>query len=398
MPRRLVYLVTEDWAFYRHRLPMARAARDAGYEVHVISRIVERRREIEREGFHAHHIDWRRGSVSVQATLESAREIRRLLVAIKPAVLHNVALKPAVVGSLAAVGIGDLAVVSSINGLGSAFIGTSAKGRLVSLGLRVVLPLLLNGTRCRTIVQNPEDAAAMHALGVRAGHIVLIPGSGVDTDALQPLPDPPPPLRAAFVGRMLEDKGVRPLVEAFRLLRRDGLAIELLLAGEPDPENPTSITAAELAAWSAEPGITWAGHVEDIADVWARSHIAVLPSRREGLPKSLLEAAAFARAMVATDAPGCREIVVHGETGLLVPVDDATALAAALRQLARDEPRRLAMARNARRLVEERMSARDIGRQTIAVYDAVAFGASPPAQANDATVRLMPSSKDTSGA
>ncbi len=370
--RRLVYLVTEDWAFYRHRLPMARAARAAGYEVHVITRIVDRLGEIEREGFAAHHIDWRRSRISPAATLSSVLEVRRLLRKIDPVVLHNVALKPAVVGSLAATGIAGLGVVNSINGLGSAFLGTSRKGQLVRLGLKALLPRLLNGAQCRTIVQNPEDLAAMQALGVEAGKIILIAGSGVDTDRLQPLPDPPKPLRMAFVGRMLEDKGVRPLVEAHRLLRKDGIEIELLLAGEPDPENPTSITEAELKAWSQEPGVKWVGHVEHIENVWAQSHIAVLPSRREGLPKSLLEAAAFQRAMVATDAPGCREIVIEGQTGLLSPIDDAPALARSIARLARDETFRLQMARNARSLVEGRLSAREIGRQTAELYDSVA--------------------------
>ena len=357
------------------KLPMARAAREAGYDVHVISRIVERRSEIEREGFSAHHLDWRRSSLAPTAALGSIRKIRRLLKEIGPSVLHNVALKPAIFGSLAARGL-DIGTVNSINGLGSAFLGTSAKTRIIKAGLQTLLPRLLNGARCRTIVQNPEDFATMQALGIATERIVLVAGSGVDTDALQPLPDPPLPLRMAFVGRMLEDKGVRPLVEAHRLLRRRGIAIELLLAGEPDPENPTSITAEELTAWAREPGITWTGHVENIADVWGKSHIAVLPSRREGLPKSLLEAAAFQRAMVATDAPGCREIAIAGKTGLLVPVDDAQALADAIAKLAQDTEKRLAFAAAARALVEERLSARDIGRQTVKVYDAVA-GRSP---------------------
>lgn len=372
MSKRLVYLVTEDWAFYRHRLPMAHAARDAGYEVHVITRIVERRQEIEREGFIAHHIDWRRSSLAPTATLASLSRIRSLLKSIAPAVLHNVALKPAIFGSLAALGQPHCGIVNSINGLGSVFLGTSVKTQIVKTGLKILLPRLLNGRNCRTIVQNPEDFAAMQALGVAPERLVIVAGSGVDTDALQPLPDPPLPLRMAFVGRMLEDKGVRPLVEAHRLLKQRGIEIELMLAGEPDPENPTSITAGELSNWAREPGITWLGHVENIADVWARSHIAVLPSRREGLPKSLLEAAAFQRAMVATDAPGCREIVLHDKTGLLVPIDDANALAAAIADLCSDTAKRLQLAANARALVETQLSARDIGRQTVKVYDAVA--------------------------
>lgn len=368
MRPRLAYLVTEDWAFYRHRLPMARAARDAGFEVHVLTRIDQRRGEIEREGFTAHHLGWQRSRIAPLAVATSILEVRRLLRHIAPSVVHNVALKPAIIGSLAVQGLPGIGVVNSINGLGSAFLATSAKGRALRAALQAALPLLLNRRNTQTIVQNPEDFAAMQALGVKAEKLVLVPGSGVDTDALQPLPEPPLPLRMAFVGRMLEDKGVRPLVEAHRILRRRGLQIELLLAGEPDPENPTSISEAELRAWAQEPGVTWAGHVEHIEDVWAQSHVAVLPSRREGLPKSLLEAAAFARAMIATDAPGCREIVVHDHSGLLVPIDDAEALAGAMQHLANFPELRKSMAANARHLVERRFSAQDIGRQTVDTY------------------------------
>jgi glycosyltransferase involved in cell wall biosynthesis len=371
MTRKLVYLVTEDWAFTRHRLPMARAAREAGFDVHVITRIVDRRSEIEREGFTAHHLDWQRGTLSPLANVRSVAKVRTLLKQIQPDVLHNVALKPSVLGSLAAEGMGGLPVVNSINGLGSAFIGKSLKGQALQRVLKLVLRALLQRSGRRTIVQNPEDFSAMKAIGVSESRLVIVPGSGVDTDALKPLPDPAKPLRMAYVGRMLEDKGVRPLIEAHRLLRRRGVEIELLLAGEPDPENPTSITQSELEAWDTEPGITWLGHVENIEDVWAQAHISVLLSRREGLPKSLLEAAAFQRAMVATDVPGCREIAIQGETALLVPTDDAGAAADAVARLANDEGQRLAYAAHARRLVVERLSAREIGRQTVAVYEAL---------------------------
>ena len=371
MPLKLAYLVTEDWAFYRHRLPMARAAKAAGYEVHVLTRVEERREEIEREGFTLHPLSWRRSGISPMATYASVMEVRRILRAIDPAVVHNVAMKSAIVGSLAARGLQGAGIVNSINGLGSAFLPTTAKGRLMKRGLETLLPHLIDGRRSRTIVQNPEDHATMLALGVDASRVVLIPGSGVDTDAMTPLPEPPGPVKAAYVGRMLEDKGLRALIAAHRLLRQRGERVELLLAGEPDPGNPTSITGDELRSWAAEPGVQWLGHVEHIRDVWAQSHIAVLPSRREGLPKSLLEAAAFGRPMVATDAPGCREVAVEGNTGLLVPIDDAAALADALSKLAASPELRARMGANARRLTEERFSSADIGRKTVEVYRSV---------------------------
>ena len=120
---------------------------------------------------------------------------------------------------------------------------------------------------------------------------------------------------------MLEDKGVGTLIALIGCCGT-GSDVELLIAGTPDPANPASVSNQEAASWGQKPGVTWLGHVDDISALWARAHIAVLPSRREGLPKSLLEAAACGRPMIATDVPGCREVVRPGETGVLVPDDD----------------------------------------------------------------------------
>jgi glycosyltransferase involved in cell wall biosynthesis len=368
MTPRLAYIVTEDWYFLSHRLPMARAARAAGFDVHVLCRLDKGRAAIEAEGFAVHGLGWSRGSVSPAGNAAAVAEIARQLVHVGPALVHNIAMKPALLGSIAALRLPRLPVVTSITGVGSAFLGASLAARAGKAALGRTLAALLNRRRARAVVQNPDDRALLERLGVRAANIVLIPGSGVDTDALMPSPEPPPPLRATFVGRMLEDKGVRTLVAAHRLLRRQDLAIELVLAGTPDPENPTSIGRAELEAWGREPGITCAGHVSDIAGLWRQSHIAVLPSRREGLPKSLLEAAAAGRPLVASDAPGCREVAIDGATGLLAPVDDAAGLAAALARLAGDAALRARLGANARRLAVERFSAAAIGRQTAALY------------------------------
>jgi glycosyltransferase involved in cell wall biosynthesis len=141
-----------------------------------------------------------------------------------------------------------------------------------------------------------------------------------------------------------------------------------LIAGTPDPANPASVTEAEATSWNEQPGIAWLGHVDDIAGFWAQAHIAVLPSRREGMPLSLLEAAACGRAMIASDVPGCREIVVHEQTGLLFPVDDAAALANAMARLAGDPQLRARYALAAPELVVEKFTADIIGRQTVELY------------------------------
>ena len=368
MPPKLLYLVTEDWYVLSHRLPMARAAQVAGFDVHVATRVVDGRARLEAEGFTVHALDWSRRDFDPQRLLGPVRQVRRLLAQLQPSVLHTIALKPALIGSLAATGWRKLAVITSINGLGSSYLARGFSGAVRRNALRAALAVLLRRARTIAVVQNPEDHAALLALGLAEGRLRLVPGSGVDTDWLRVLPEPAGPVTLAYVGRMLADKGLRSLMAAHRLLRARGETVQLLLAGTPDPDNPTSIPLAELEGWAREPGVAWLGHVTDVATVWARAHIAVLPSRREGLPLSLLEAAACGRPLIASNVPGCREIVRPGETGLLVPFDDTPALASAIESMANSAEQRTRMGAAARKLAVERFSAAAIGRQTADLY------------------------------
>jgi glycosyltransferase involved in cell wall biosynthesis len=370
-PRRILYVVTEDWYFLSHRLPMARAARDAGYEVHVATRLDGCKDAIAAEGFIAHALDWERGSLSLSHSLGGVIALRKLLRELKPDILHNVALKPVLLGSIAALGLERIAVVNSVTGLGTLFIGEARVSGLKRKAVGYGLQFLLKRPRTTTIVQNPDDRAFVLALGVPATKLVLIPGSGVDTTRLTPLPEPPPPITMVYVGRMLADKGVPTLIEAFAQATGRGVAFRLVLAGDCDPENPGSLAPEQLREFASAFGIQWLGHVADIREVWAQAHFAVLASRREGLPKSLLEAAACGRAMVATDAPGCREIAIDGETALTVPVDDVPALAEAMARLAADASLRKEFGARARALVEEKFSAQAVGEQAVALYNDV---------------------------
>jgi glycosyltransferase involved in cell wall biosynthesis len=208
----------------------------------------------------------------------------------------------------------------------------------------------------------------MGSFGFQPVRVTLIPGSGVDIVGLQPQPEPEGAPTVGFVGRLLADKGIRTLIAAHRIVREKIPGARLLVAGTPDPANLASISEQELAEWRKESGVTFLGHVTDIANFWARAHLAALPSRREGLPKSLLEAAACGRAMVATDVPGCRAVAIDGETGLLVPPDDAKALASALQKLLTDREMRQRMGNAARKMAETRFSADAIGRATVDLY------------------------------
>ena len=369
-PPRLLYVVSEDWYFLSHRLPMARAARDAGFEVHVAARVVDGAAAIEAEGFTLHPIPFIRGRVAIFSALNTVFALRRIHHDITPAIAHHVALQAAVLGSLAAVGR-PTPLVNALTGFGFTFISDSMKARLLRPLIVFLLRFLCMRNKNVALVQNPDDRDALLSVGIAADHIVLIPGSGVDVERLRPMAEPATMPAVAFVGRLLEDKGIRSLVAAIQLLRSCGKAVNLLIAGDIDSANPTSVSASEVAAWTREPGIRWLGHVKDIAEVWAQAHIAVLPSRREGLPKALLEAAACGRPMIATDVPGCREVVLSGETGLLVPLDDPAALADAIGQLVSSPALRHRYGAAARRLAVETFSAEAIGQQTVRLYRAL---------------------------
>jgi glycosyltransferase involved in cell wall biosynthesis len=364
---RVIYLVTEDWYFISHRLPMARAARDAGFEVHVATRVDRHGAAIEAEGFHLHPISWRRGSLDPRDLVRVVREVRRLYRNIKPDLAHHVALPATVVGSLAATGL-PIVCLNAMTGLGTMFTSDTVKVRLVRTALTLALRRLLNRARSTILVQNLDDRAVIERLGVDGARIALIPGSGVDIDKMTPKPEPPGPVIVAFVGRLVESKGVRTLLAAHERLSQRGHPIQLLLAGTPDPANPMSIPAQDIEAWSKRPNVAHLGFVEDIGALWASAHIAVLPSHREGMPLSLLEAAACGRPLVATDVPGCRDIARPGVNAFLVPLDDAEALADAIDRLAGDPELRRRFGRASRHLVEQYFSSSLIGAELVKLY------------------------------
>jgi glycosyltransferase involved in cell wall biosynthesis len=282
--------------------------------------------------------------------------------------VHHVALQPTVVGSLAATGL-PFARLNAVAGFGFVFTSTTLKARIARPAFRALLRYVLNNRHASVLVQNPDDRAAVKALGITDGRIFIIRGSGVETDKLTPVGEPPDPITIGFVGRLLADKGVRTLVAAHEILARQGRTVRLLIAGDPDPANPASIPLPEIESWRRRPGVEVLGHVTDIAKFWASAHIAVLPSRREGLPKSLLEAAACARPIIATNVPGCREIARENVNALLVPPDDAQALADSIARLADDKKLRHKFGEAGRKLVENEFSANRIGSETVALYD-----------------------------
>lgn len=362
---KLLFVVTEDWYFVSHRLPLAVAAQSAGFEVTVATRVGHHGDEIRNAGIRLIPITLSRQGGN---PITEVSALWRLYRHEKPDIVHHVALKPVMLGALAAWLAHVPAQVNAVAGLGWLFSSTNSIVRLVRPPFRWILAWLLDKDRSLTIAQNPEDMALLEHSGVTISRLRLIRGSGVDIHVFRPVKPPPAPICIVLVARMLWTKGIKEFVEAARLLACKNANARFVLVGEPDPANPASVPKEQLQNWHGTHGIEWLGHRDDMPSVLQAAHIACLPSYREGVPKSLLEAAACGLPMVATDTPGCREIVRENVNGFLVPRRDAHALAAALKKLIDDAEMRRSMGEQSRQRAEQEFSLDIVIRQTLALY------------------------------
>ena len=367
--RRIAYVVTEDWWLWSCWAGLVKAARDTGYEVTVVTRVHEHGECIRALDLELVDMDFGRGQLSPRINLRTLRRLHEIYCRIQPHLVHHIALQPVVLGSTAAVLSGEPAVVNTIAGMGHVLASNSIGARAMRSALLPMLGWALR--RSHTIVQNPDDAALLvESLGVRAEHVAVIKGAGVDIKRFTPRLEPEGPVRVTMVSRLLWAKGVGEFIEAASAVRETRKDLVFTLVGAPDKENPRAVPYEQAAAWRAAGIIDWWGYREDIANVWARSHIAVLPSwYREGLPSALLEAAACGRPIVTTDMPGCRQAVRHGENGLLVPIRDARALADAIMTLADDPALRTSMGAAGRRRAEVEFAAARVHAETLQIYE-----------------------------
>ena len=367
--RKIVYLVSEDWYFCSHRLPLGIATREAGAEVVVATRVNDHREQIEAAGVRVAPIEMQRSGTKPFTDLTTIRQITELYSREQPDLVHHVALKPILYGGYAAKRAGVPAIVNAVAGMGFMFISNSLFARTARPLIVCAQRALMNRTNTRTILQNPNDVEMYtQRIGVSPDHLTIIPGVGVDINQFTVVPEPFAVPTAVCVSRMLRDKGIHELVAATRLLHAKGVELRVRLVG-PTDDNPASIPRATLAEWNREGVVEVVGPSEDIAGEYARAHIAVLPSYREGLPKSLLEAASCGRPMVATDVPGCREVCIHGETGLRVPARTIEPLADALERLILDPALRQRLGENARHRAETIFAEKIINAQTLALYE-----------------------------
>ncbi len=367
--KKILFLVSEDSYFCSHRLNLGRAAQKAGYEVAVATKITKHQKKIQAAGitiFPLKHFT-RAGLNPIRQCL-LLLELRKIYKTYKPDIVHQVAMKPVILGSLVALWCRVPVIINALGGLGYLFI--SKRGVLRALTCKL-FSFIFSRRNTKLILQNEDDLNTLvkeHCIS-DLKKISIIRGAGIDTKAfpLTAFPDEPPVI-IACITRLLWDKGIGELVAAAKILQEKNIAAKVILYGLPDPENPASITREQVRKWHDAGVITWQGHCDNVAQAYTNCHIAVLPSYREGLPKTLLEAASCGRPIVTTDVPGCREVVKDGENGLLVPAKDSTALANALITLSQNKTLRTQMGRAGSMRVEHYFADKHIHEQILSLY------------------------------
>lgn len=364
---KIALVANTDWYLYRFRQAQAHFLRARGAEVILVSPPGKYVAALQQAGFRWLPLPLTRTGMNPLREAGAILALTRLYRRERPALVHHFTIKCVLYGSLAAGLVGVDYVINGVTGLGYVF-GQGGAGRVA---LRWLAKAWYRRALAHTqaVFDNEEDRQffiANRLTGPERSHVVR--SAGVDIEAYRPQPEPPGVPLIVFAGRMLWDKGIGELVEASRLLKAEGVRARLALVGRPDPGNPASISEDQLQAWHAEGAVEYWGWRGDMEKVLAGAHIFCLPSYREGLPTTIIEAAACGRPVVATDVPGCRHAVRHGETGLLVPARDAPALAAALKTLIVDPVLRQRMGAAGRKMVETEFSTARVNEETLRIY------------------------------
>ncbi len=372
--KRIIYLVTEDWYFCSHRLELASEAVAQGYEVFLITNVSEHADQITSKNIKLIPVKFSRSFKNPVKDIFLLFRVFVLYTQIKPDIVHHVALKPILLGSIAGFFVLNkikLIKINAITGMGSLFLTSNLFLSVLRKVIISILKLSLNRKFTHLVVQNTDDLVLFRDLyGINEDKISLIRGAGVNTLEFRAMKQ----YRAhgsqlvIMVSRLLKDKGVEDYIDAIRILKRGFKNVEFALVGKIDNDNPSSISMEDISKWEKDGLISWWGNQKNMAEIYNKAAVVVLPSYREGLPKVLLEASACSVPIVSTDVPGCREIVRDGYNGYLIPVRNPKKIAEAIAILLNDKEMIEVMGANGRKLVEEHFSSKIIVKQTLDLY------------------------------
>ena len=366
---KILYIITEDWFFHSHFLDRAKYVADSGGKVGIATRFSVHQKELNELGFELFPINFSRRGLNPITEFITALRIHKIIRRFEPDIAHNIALKPVVTGTFGELLSRQKIVVNALVGMGYIFTSTDTRASVVKPLLSRMLKSLLRSKSVHVVIENPDDMNSLVSDGfITQDKISLIRGAGVDLDAFPFRPESPGPVVVTLVCRVLRDKGVLEFIEAASQFRTEFPDMVFQIVGEPDPGNPSAIQQSEIDSWQSLPNVNYLGRRSDIAEILIYSHIACLPSYREGLPKSLLEALSCGRPVVASDVPGCREVCQDGVNGLLVPARDSIALSKAIRKLAVNPDLRQTMGQAGRKRAESEFSNEIVCTQTLDLY------------------------------
>lgn len=368
--KKLLIVVDTDWFFLSHRLPIAIAAVADGLSVSVLATDTGHSKEITKHDINFVPFDFRRNGLNPLTEVKIIYKLQQVYKQLKPDIVHHVSMKIIMNGIVACKLAGISYVINAVTGMGSYFLGDKKKFHVKWL----FSPILKLGKRFSSAVfifQNEDDKNLFFQSGwANENQCVIIQGSGVNLDKMNFSNEPSGyPVKVLIATRLIKDKGIHELIEAAKILKplyKD--KVEFILAGKFVEENPSRIRKEDILQWVDDGIITYIGYQSDMYPHLVNSHVNVLPSYSEGLPKSLIEACAIGRPIVTTDVPGCRDVVEDNVNGFLVPVKSVQELADAIGKLIENPELRQDMGKASRKKAEEQFDLQIVVKKTLNIY------------------------------
>ena len=362
--KKIIYFISEDWVFLNHRFDLAKKIISSGFKLSLITKVSNYKKEIEEKKINVINLKTERGSLNIRKSLKDIYKIFKIYKKLKPDIVHHFGIRQIVHGNIAARLAGIKNSYNSITGLGSVFISGNI---ILKFFILTVLKISLLFKKSYILVQNKHDFDFIKKKLPNKNNI-LLPASGVDTNKFLQTKEPKGNVIFLFASRIIKDKGIIELIEATKQLKSQKKKFELYIAGSPDFQNKSTISHVQLKTWESLGYIRYLGLVKDMEQLYKKVHVGILPSYREGLPKSLLEAASSGKPIITTDVPGCNEIVKNEFNGLIVPPKDSNELMKAMKKLILNKKLRISMGKKGRELIKKNFSNSKATKDIINLY------------------------------
>ena len=362
--KKIIYFISEDWVFLNHRFDLAKKIISSGFKLSLITKVSNYKKEIEEKKINVINLKTERGSLNIRKSFKDIYKIFKIYKKLKPDIVHHFGIRQIVHGNIAARLAGIKKSYNSITGLGSVFISGNI---ILKFFILTVLKISLLFKKSYILVQNKHDFDFVKKKLPNKNNI-LLPASGVDTNKFLQTKEPKGNVIFLFASRIIKDKGIIELIEATKQLKSQKKKFELYIAGSPDFQNKSTISHVQLKTWESLGYIRYLGLVKDMEQLYKKVHVGILPSYREGLPKSLLEAASSGKPIITTDVPGCNEIVKNEFNGLIVPPKDSNELMKAMKKLILNKKLRISMGKKGRELIKKNFSNSKATKDIINLY------------------------------